>query len=337
MPDILEELGCSLAVSTYQSGKVILISNNGQGGIRQLPRAFDVPMGLAVRDKQMAIATRDQVIVLTNDPRLAANYPRQPGIYDALFAPRAVYLTNVLDIHDLVWADEGLLAVATAFSCLARIETSHSFTPVWRPPFVSELRPEDRCHLNGVALLEGQPRYVTCLGTGDTPESWRDNRLSGGAVVDVASGEVVVGGLALPHSPRLIDGSLFVLNSGNAELLRVDTDRGAAEHVARLPGFARGMAQCGDYLFIGLSQLREGHKAFGDLAIAAVDASYCGLVVVHLPTGSLAAELRYLRSCKEIYDVQVLPQISTPGLLGLGNDAYRAALSTPEFAGWIQG
>ena len=49
----------------------------------------------------------------------------------------------------------------TLFSCLAAASPTHTFRPLWRPPFVSRLAPEDRCHLNGLALRDGEPRYVT--------------------------------------------------------------------------------------------------------------------------------------------------------------------------------
>ena len=38
--------------------------------------------------------------------------------------------------------------------------------------------------------------------------------------------------------------------------------------------------------------------------------------------------------CEEIYDVQVLPGLKSPGVLGLHDDAYRRALSTPEQVFW---
>lgn len=334
LPSILAEARASVAISTYQSGKVIVIAHNGDDGIAQLPRSFDVPMGLAVAGDRLAVATRDRVVVLADEPRLASSYPRQPSVYDALYLPRAVYFSGTLDIHDLAWAGDELLAVNTAFSCLARIDAHRSFTPVWQPRFISALAPEDRCHLNGVAVDQGRARYVTALGTGDAPGAWRESRLTGGVVIDVESGEIVVDGLALPHTPRLYDGDLYVLNSAACELLKIDRGSGAREVVASLPGFARGMARAGDYLFIGISQLRERHQAFGDLPIAQRRDIACGLCVVHLPSGSVAAELRYLRSCKEIFDVQMLAGRRRPGLLGLGSELHASALTSADMAAW---
>ena len=333
-PDILLGLGCSLAVSTYQSGKVILISPTAHGLV-QLPRTFPDAMGLAVADDRLAVATKDQVVVLANAPQLAPGYPRKPGVYESLYLPRATYFTGAMAIHDMAWSRDGrLYAVNTACSCLSTIDDRHSFIPVWRPPFIEQVVPEDGCHLNGLAMDDGKPRFVTALGTTSGRQAWRENKLQGGVLLEVESGEIVLDGLAMPHSPRLVDGTLFVLSSASCELLAVDPQRRETEVVARLPGFARGLAARGDYLFVGLSHLRHDHRVFGDLPIATAGELYCGIVALHRPTGRIAGELRYLRTCKEIYDVQVLPGVQRPGIIAPEDDIHRRALAAPGLALW---
>lgn len=335
-PDILLGLGCSLALTTYQSGKVILLSPSAERLV-QLPRTFPNAMGLAVFEQRMAVATTDQVVVLSNAPELAASFPRQPGRYDSLFVPRATFHTGPMAIHDMAWGRDGrLYAVNTVCSCLALVEPRDNFTPIWRPPFIARLAPFDHCHLNGLAMLDGRPRYLTALGTSDTPQGWRENKLTGGVLLDFESGEVVLEGLAMPHSPRLVDERLFLLNSAACELLEVDPERRTTTVAARLPGFARGLAACGDYLFVGLSQLRHDHRVFGDLPIAQARDLYCGVLCFHLPSGRVAGELRYLRTCKEIYDVQVLPGLLRPGILGPDDPLARRALSVPGLASWAE-
>lgn len=335
-PDILLGLGCSLAISTYQSGKVILMSPAAER-IVQLPRTFSDAMGLAVADQRMAVATKHEVTVLANVPELAAGFPRKPGVYDSLFVPRASYYTGPMAIHDMAWGRDGrLYAINTVCSCLAVIEDRYNFTPLWKPPFISRLTPFDHCHLNGLALDDGRPRFVTALGTTDTPQGWRQDKLRGGVLIEIESGETVLEGLAMPHSPRMIGGRLFLLNSAACELLAVDPERRTREVVVRLPGFARGLAVAGDYLFVGLSQLRHDHRVFGDLPIASAQGLYCGVLCLHLPTGRIAGELRYLRTCKEIYDVQVLPGVLRPGILAPGDDLVKLALAVPGLATWAE-
>ena len=82
--------------------------------------------------------------------------------------------------------------VNTLFSCLATLSETHSFAPLWQPPFVSRLAAEDRCHLNGLAMRDGEPRYVTAVAATDVADGWREQRRDGGVVIDVATGEIVL-------------------------------------------------------------------------------------------------------------------------------------------------
>ena len=332
LPEILAELGCSLVVSTYQAGKLIVIRSDGESLV-QLPRSFEMPMGIAVEGDRLAVATRDAIVLLANEPRLAACYPRQPGTYDALFVPRSVHHCGALAVHDMVFSERGLLGVNTLFSCLFQLDPRFSFRPVWKPPFVSALAPEDRCHLNGLALVDGAPRYVTALGATDTRGGWREHKERGGVLLQVPSGEVILGGLPMPHSPRVYDGRLYALLSSTGEVIAVDVERRQYDVVNRVKGFARGLARCGDYLFVGTSKLRKQHT-FGDLGLVSNKEVFCGITLLHLPTGAFVADLRYLRTCEEIYDVQVLPGLRAPGLLGLHDNTYRYALSLPEQVFW---
>ncbi|MBX3177233.1 MAG: TIGR03032 family protein [Candidatus Hydrogenedentes bacterium] len=332
LPELLAELDCSLALTTYQAGKVVLVSSDGERLI-QLPRSFDTPMGLALSGDQMAVATRHGVTMLANDARLGASYPRKPGYYDSLFLPRSVHYCGQLNIHDIGFGRDGLVGVNTLFSCLFRLDARHSFVPVWQPPFITKLAPEDRCHLNGMALVDGAPRYVTAHGATDTPQGWRDAKLNGGVLVDVETNAIIARDLPMPHSPRVYNGSLYVLLSASGELARVDTETGTWETVTRMPAFVRGLARIGDHVFIGCSLLRKTHT-FGDLPLAREQKIFCGVLAVHLPTGAVVGQLEYLNSCEEIYDVQVLPGLRRPGILGTLNDVHLRGLSLPETTYW---
>ena len=334
VPDILAGLNCSLVLTTYQAGKVILISPKEEGLV-QLARNFRKPMGMAVGGGRLAVATQHEVVVLENAPALATGYPKKPRHYDAFFVPRAVYFTGELDLHDMAWSGETLWAVNTLFSCLCRIGPRYSFEPMWRPPFVSALAPEDRCHLNGLAIdNRGEPVYVTALGATDEAGAWRADRLGGGVLVHVPSGEVALRGLAMPHSPRLYDGRLYFVLAARGELAVADPEAGTYEVVSQVPGFARGLARCGDYLFVAHSRLRKKH-VFGDLPIAQGE-HYAGVVVVHAPSGRIAGALRYHTACEEIYDVHALPDVRRPGLLGVESDVHRHAVLAPEGGYWTR-
>lgn len=335
LPELIAELGCALAISTYQAGKLIIISSDGER-IVQLLRTFDTPMGIALDDSRLAVATKSEIVLLANEPRLAESYPKQPGRYDALFIPRSVHFCGQLMVHDMVWTEHGLLGVNTLFSCLFRLDPDFSFAPVWTPSFISKLAPEDRCHLNGLAVVDGKPRYATALGESDTAGGWRDGKECGGILLDVESGETILHGLPMPHSPRVYDGDLYVLLSATGEIVSVDIERGRFEVIHRVDGFVRGMARIGDYLFVTSSRVRKSHT-FGDLSLAKTGTAFCGITVLHLPTQAKVGELRYVRSCEEIYDIQVLPGLQRPGILGLADSTHRRALSLPEQTFWGQG
>jgi uncharacterized protein (TIGR03032 family) len=334
-PGILHELKCSLAVSTFQAGKLIFLSATPDGAkLVQLPRNFDKPMGVCFDGQRLAVATRNDVMVLANDARLAAVYPERPGYYDALFVPRAVYFSGELDLHDLAWAGEKLWAVNTRFSCLGEVNEKFSFVPRWKPGFISELCAEDRCHLNGMTFSGEKPEFATALGTANHREGWREHLPKGGALFHVPSGEAVLKDLAMPHSPRIYDGQLYLLLSASAELVKCDPRKGTYETVTRLPGFARGMSRLGDYLFIGISLLRSTHR-FAGLPIVQA-APFCGVVIVHLPSGKVVGQLQYLNSCEEIYDVQVLPGMRRPGILRMDDPFRNGSLSMPETVFWTK-
>ena len=255
---------------------------------------------------------------------------KNPTNYAALWVPRSVHYCGYLNAHDLVWGEEGLVGVNTLFSCLFRLDEDHSFAPVWRPPFIRALASGDGCHLNGLALAptEGTQAVVTALGTSAEPDGWRDDKLTGGVLMRVPEGDVVLDGLAMPHSPRWVDDKLYLLLAARGELAIADLDDGTYEVIQRVPGFARGLACYG----VGMSKLRPG-RLF-DVPLAEEE-TQCGVAVVHRPSGTLMGTITYESACEEIYDVQVLPGMRRPGIVGLETEMHLRALSTPEETFWM--
>jgi uncharacterized protein (TIGR03032 family) len=291
----------------------------------------------------MALATRHEVVLLANAPLLAHDYlETQPGRYDALYLPRAAYYTGDLNVHDVAYGKDGdteagLWVVNSRFSCLSSLSREHSFVPRWKPPFVSEIVPEDRCHLNGLAMVDGKPGYVTALGETDAVGGWRENKASGGVIVHVDTNQVVLRGLSMPHSPRWYDGRLWVLNSGAGELWVVDPRKGGHDVVCALPGYLRGLCFVGGaYAVVGLCQIREKH-IFGGLPVQQRHPKLlCGVGVIDLRTGKQVAMLEFTSGCQELYDVQFLPGVRRPMILNLEREAARQAFTAPEFSYWLR-
>lgn len=316
---VLEDAGCSLLVSTYQAGQLIAIGVH-EGAPTFSFRRFDQAMGVAVGPDRVAVGGKGQVWSLREHTDLA---PRigPDARHDRCWLPRTSIVTGAIQCHEIAWGTTAtgapdLWVVNTLFSCLAGLDAGYSFVPRWRPPFISRLAAEDRCHLNGVAMRDGVPAFVTVMAQTDQPSGWRAVRNDSGAILDVASGEPVTTGLAMPHSPRWYDGNLFVLNSGLGRLERVDLATGRRDAVASVPGYARGLAVHSGLAFVGLSKIRET-AIFGGAPIAAHhDQLLCGVGVLDLATGDTVATLQFDTGVTEIFDVQVVPGARCPTLGG---------------------
>ena len=334
--DWLAWAGGSVAVSTYQAGKVAMIGWDGRR-VTLLMREFDKPLGLSAAGDRLVLATRNDVWIFANAPLLAADFlENEPGRYDTIYLPRASYHTGDLHTHDVAILGDDIWLAATRFSCLAKLSFDFSFLPVWKPRFVSDLVPEDRCHLNGIAVRDGRPRYVTALGTTDAPGAWREEKATGGVLINVETNEIVLGGLAMPHSPRWREGRIWLLNSGAGELLSVDPQSGRFDVVCRLPGYLRGLCFLGPYALLGLSKIREKH-IFGGLPVQQrCDTLLCGVSVVDLRDGREAGFFEFTAGCEEIYDVQILPGVLRPMILNLEKPAARQAMTNPDSCYWLR-
>jgi uncharacterized protein (TIGR03032 family) len=325
---LLKQLAASLLVTTYQANKLLVV-REAQGGLSTLVRTFDRPMGLAMDGRRMALGTRNEVWLLRDAPDIA---PRiEPASHhDACYLPRSCHVTGDIGIHELAWAGEELWIVNTRFSCLCTLDPDYSFVPRWRPPFISALAAEDRCHLNGLAVVEGRPKYVTALGETDTVGGWRANKPHGGCLLDVSTGEVVARGLSMPHSPRLHDGRLLLLESGTGQLLLVDPATGHRQTVAALPGFTRGLALCGPYAFVGLSKIRATSAMDGVPLAEQREQLKCGVAVVDLRSGQSMALLEFQTAVEEIFDVQLLPGLRFPEVVGFQKEAVHHTFIVPR-------
>jgi uncharacterized protein (TIGR03032 family) len=255
--------------------------------------------------------------------------------YDRVYVPRTGHTTGDLDVHDVaIDGDGNVVFVATKFGCLATLSERHSFRELWRPNFLSRLTPEDRCHLNGMAMVDGRARYVPAVSQSDVVDGWRDHRHDGGVIVDVDSDEIIASGLSMPHSPRVYRDRLWVLNSGTGQLGYVARDSGQFEEVAFLPGFARGLTFVDNYAVVGLSQPRE-RQSFGGLALddALADrraTAQCGLHIIDLHTGAVVQWLRLHGAVTELYDVAILPGARRPMMLGFATTEIEQLLSIQE-------
>ncbi len=317
----MHEQRLSLAFTTYQAGKLFLLGLQPDRRLSVFERTFNRCLGLWTDGQTMWMSSLYQLWRFEN----VLETGQSAGGYDRLYVPQVGYTTGDLDIHDVaVEASGRVVFVNTLFGCLATISDTHSFVPLWRPPFLSKLAAEDRCHLNGLAIENGQAKYVTAVSQSDVADGWRDRRQDGGCVIDVQSNEIVASGMSMPHSPRVYRDKLWLLNSGTGHFGFIDRATGKFEPVAFCPGYLRGLSFHGDFAIVGLSKSRE-NKTFSGLALEnnlkSGDAeARCGLQVIDLKSGDVVHWVRIEGVVTELYDVVALGNIVRPQTLGFKTD-----------------
>jgi uncharacterized protein (TIGR03032 family) len=327
----LSEANAALAISTYQAGMVLMIGTDPETGkLWVFNRHVERPMGIACDDSRLAVAALTQIITFVD-----GHHGTPTADQDPVYVPQLAHYTGDLDVHDIAFdADGSVVFVNTLFSCLATVSPTHSFQALWKPRFISRLAAEDRCHLNGMAMRDGRPAFVTAVSTSDIADGWREHRRDGGVVVDVDSGEIAATGLSMPHSPRWHDGKLWLLNAGTGEIGTIDPASGTFTAVAFCPGYLRGLTFLGRYAIVGASEPRE-NNTFGGLELQErLDrekvSPRCGVFVIDTVTGDVVHWLRVTGVVTELFDIAVIADAHKPSLIGFRSDEIRRVVSIDD-------
>jgi len=307
----------SIAFTSYQSGRLYLLGSDPKGRLSFHERIYQRAMGIVGDGQRLFMGGLYQIWRFENilNPGQVAN-----EMFDKCYVPRGALFTGAIDIHELGLRLDGTVNfINTKYNCLCTPSITHSFKVLWKPKFISSIVPEDRCHLNGLAMKYGKPKYATAVCKSDTIDGWRDRRHDGGVVIDIETDEIVCEGLSMPHSPRWANGKLWVLNSGTGYLGWIDFDnRKFVPHVF-CPGFLRGLAIKGDYAAIGLSKPR--YQRFEGLDLqknleAKNSEAWCGVQIVDLKSGSVVDWVRLDGPVTELFDVAFLDAVKCPMALG---------------------
>ena len=329
---ILERLGLSLVLSTRPNHVIFLGSVDGT--LTVTATLMTQPMGLAAEPDRIVVAGTRSIVIFVNAARLAAHYPGKRDYYDAFFIPRTIHFTGECQMHDMVFQGPAVIGANTNFSCICRVDGKFSFTPLWRPSFISQLRAEDRCHLNGFAAHAEELYYLTALAATDTEGGWREMPHSAGVLIDARRDLILRSDLCMPHSPRLINNELYVLNGGEGELLRVDRDSGNSTVVTRLPAFTHGLSDYNGVLFVGMSQNRVTRKREPPPVTQRHDSLLAGVAAIDERTGQVLGLLEFASGVTEVYDVQALPGIRRAGMQNLlATDGF-IGVETPNSVFW---
>ena len=298
--EILKQLKSTIVMSTYQSGKLMLIGQH-QNTLDIKYKNFPRPMGLCFKDGKLWAGLGHGIWQFHN---FKDAYKKES--YDACYMPANIHFTGDIDIHEMEFSKDKLCFINTKFSCLCINDNSCSFKPIWKPKFISILQPTDKCHLNGFCLRDDEPRYVTTLGSGDEPLSWRKNKANGGLLIDIKTDKILLKGLCMPHSPRWYKGKLWFLESGKGTLSYLELSTRKVVEVSKVPGFTRGIQFLGDLAFIGVSKVRES-ATFSGLPITKLAKRVCGIWIVNITTGKIVSFIEFTEGIDEIFAVNVLP------------------------------
>jgi len=314
--DWLASSGGSLAITTYTSGKLVLVSSpEGKIRIRQmrLPR----PMGIAIRGDQLAIATQTKILSFQSQSASSA----MQGSSDAVFQLWQEFETGKLNAHDVAFGRRGIYFANTRFNCIARVSQKKKFVRVWQPPFLAasfseRLVGRDCCHLNGIGLRDGRPAMATAFCETTQPKGWREeNRFTQGVLLDVRQDRVAARGLCMPHSPRWHDGRWWLCNSGHGTLITVDASTGKCREVCALPGFTRGLCLVGNDALVGLSKIRPEHVLDAPPVRERHGQLFAGVALVDTATGRQRGSLEFVQGGREVFDVVFLPGIRQPNVV----------------------
>jgi uncharacterized protein (TIGR03032 family) len=325
---------CSLAFTSYQTGKLFLIGRMPDGRISFHQQGYQRAMGVHAHSDRIYVGSLFQIWRLEN---VLATHERANRVFDRLYVPRNAQTVGDIDVHEVSVDRTGrLIFVNTKYSCLATVSPKYGFRPIWKPSFISKLAAEDRCHLNGLGMQDGVPRYVTAVSRSDIINGWRERRHEGGVLIDVQEDRIVTDELSMPHSPRVHDGQVYALDSGRGRLIRIDPASGRKEDIAFCPGFLRGMALHNGFAIVTLSLPRDG--TFSGLALDQElkdrdGEPWCGVLVIDLRSGDIVEFIRLEGEIKELFDVAVIPGALLPMAIGLQSTEIHSMTSfDPAFA-----
>ncbi len=355
LPKILKALNISLVVTSYQSARLILIRSDGKTLDTRF-KTFARPMGIYADEEHITLGTFNQVLEFKRSDKLlkeiknekldkTENFTkkvlekdkeeleklqkaRQEEIdsvknSDSLYLHRASLTTGMINIHDIAWGDEGLWVVNSTFSCLSTLSPDNSFVAKWKPKFISELVPEDRCHLNGMAMKDGKPKYVTTFNMEDSRDSWSKERIDYGTLIDIDTNEILIEGMIMPHSPKVYKDEVYVCESGLGVVWKINPRTKEKTEIIKLQGFTRGLYFYGDLMLVGTSQVRASEIKKPTPISTMYDETYAGIWIVNPQKKEILAYIKFDGDIDQIYDIAVIPDSTMPELLNLNSSLTR--------------
>jgi uncharacterized protein (TIGR03032 family) len=304
---LLRSLNISLVLTSAEGSRVLSIGANQQELVMSVVD-FDQPHGIAASGNKIALSLNQQLRLFVSRDRSESSC-QSDRYYESQhrqeFSAQQSRHTAGFSSPDLAWGTEGLWIANPTYSCLSTLTNDGRLLNLWKPGFNSEFSEEDRCWVNGVALEDGTPRYVTAMAEWNTVRGWRESVLNPGVIIHVPGGEVLCRGLFSPTAPRVHNGRLWVLQACSGQLCLVNRQTGEFDVVETFPGYTTGLDCHAGYGFVGLSSTYSD----ADLNVRPLAAQgnlWCGLAVVDLTTGKAVEALKLLSGFESISAVAVV-------------------------------
>ncbi|HMP53549.1 MAG TPA: DUF4915 domain-containing protein [Candidatus Melainabacteria bacterium] len=247
------------------------------------------------------------------DSKMASSLDKKP-----LIPVKSVFLPGCLYMHDLAFIGGNLHANAVGHNAVARISKDGSYERAWWPKCIETdeagmpVFGQNHIQLNSIAAgLDLESSFFSASSTaienlrpGD-PDYPVDGR---GVVFSGKTREIYARGLTRPHSARLINGEVWVDNSGYGELGYCKD--GKFQAAVKLPGWTRGLCAHKNVAFVGTSRVipRFSQYAPG----LDVNKSICGIHAVDLESGEILGSVTW-RSGNQIFAIEWVDRAFTLG------------------------
>lgn len=335
----------SLIASAYKSNSIFSFGATDSGKLGCFQSSFFHPMALAFTGRtdgnDVWVATRDHLVRCCDagDPyNEGSPEAGGDGNFTSTYITRQLLMIGPQDVHGICAPlPASPFYVSSAFSALCVIDAvnpENCPAVVWKPPFITELKAEDRCHLNGVCWTvvdrTATATYATCICESDAHDGWRDHRQEGGVVIDIQKSVIVARGLSMPHSPQWYQDTLWVLNSGTGELGSIDFSSQAFVPKIFLPGFLRGLQFFKHYALVGSSLDRHEERfknlALGELLEKKKTTPVCGFFIVDMRSWTIVGKVEFKGEVTELYDILLVP----------GRRARVMTANDPSTAKWFK-
>lgn len=309
----------SLLISTYKQHKLLCLGLQEDGNLSLFFTDLLRPMGIYYDEKTQTIYSSNLGNIIQYE-NVGENMTII-GKFDALFVPKRIDLCPDIDIHDIRYSEkyDKIFFVSPVYNSVLTVSKHKSFDVFWTPNFISKthngkLSREDRCHLNGIALVNGLPKYVTAACTRDYYYAWKEHH-GEGVVIDIETNEIVCGNLYAPHSPGWYKDRLYIGEAGTGYFGYVDLQKKEFVPKKFLPGFIRGITFVNNYALVTLSKDRHC-VCFADIPLGKTlqengQSSMCGFCVINLESFDIIEYLEF-SGVDEVYDIVALPNIMRP-------------------------